>query len=117
MKKDKQLLEEILFNAKPPVKDDVVYVYAVVEGWRGENIERNEFFRGYSPLEIDGKRWRAISWTTAASVAAVVELVADKKLPQRGFVKQEEIGYYDLIGTENGQYFKKYEEQGGRMSD
>ena len=108
MKNDKKLLEKILFNAKPPVKEDVVYVYAVVEGWRDDSIERNEFFRGYNPVEIDGKKWRAISWTTAASIASVVELVADGKLPQKGFIKQEEIGYEDFLSTENGQFFKNY---------
>jgi saccharopine dehydrogenase-like NADP-dependent oxidoreductase len=108
MKKDKKLLEEILFNAKPPVKDDVVYVYAVVEGWRGKSIERNEFFKGYSPIEIDGKRWRAISWTTAASVAAVVELVADQKLAQKGFIKQEEIPLEDFFNTSNGGLYRKF---------
>lgn len=109
LKEDKVLLEKILFNAKPPVKDDVVYVYAVVEGWRGESIERNEFYRAYHPITIDGRKWRAISWTTAASIAAVVELVAMEKLPQKGFLKQEEISYEDFMSTANGEYFKKFE--------
>ena len=33
LKNDKSQLK-ILSNAKPPVKEDVVYVYAVVEGWK-----------------------------------------------------------------------------------
>jgi saccharopine dehydrogenase-like NADP-dependent oxidoreductase len=49
--------------------------------------------------------WRAISWTTAASAAAVVELVADGRLPPRGFIKQEEICFDDLLSTTNGARF------------
>jgi SAM-dependent methyltransferase len=33
----------------------------------------------------------AIAWTTSASVVAVIEMVRDGTLPQRGFLKQEEI--------------------------
>ncbi|RAJ94322.1 saccharopine dehydrogenase-like NADP-dependent oxidoreductase [Larkinella arboricola] len=105
--KDKRvLLEQILTEAKPPVQADVVYVYAVVEGWKGPVLEREEFFRAYHPRDIDGQPWRAISWTTAGSVAAVVELVADGLLPQHGFIKQEEIPLGLFLETQNGAFFK-----------
>jgi saccharopine dehydrogenase-like NADP-dependent oxidoreductase len=94
LKEKKELLEQILTEAKPPVAADVVYVYAVVEGWdENNNLKREEFYRAYHPTEIHGRNWRAISWTTAASVAAVVELVADGVLPQKGFVRQEDISF------------------------
>lgn len=106
MKEDKQLLEDILKNAKPPVKEDVVYVYAVVEGWQEERLFRNEYFRGFHPIEIDGQQWRAISWTTAASITSVVEMVANGSLPQQGFIKQEDIPFTAFLETSTGQYFK-----------
>jgi saccharopine dehydrogenase-like NADP-dependent oxidoreductase len=106
MKNDRQQLEDILKNAKPPVKEDVVYVYAVVEGWKKEKINRSEYYRAFNPIEIQGKMWRAISWTTAASVAAIVEMVADGTLPNKGFIKQEEIPFDKFLETDNGSYFK-----------
>lgn len=106
LKKDKQLLEDILKEAKPPVKDDVVYVYAVVEGWQGDKIFRNEYYRAFYPIEIDGQHWRAISWTTAASIAAIVEMVADGTLPESGFIKQEEIPFDAFLKTQNGAFFE-----------
>ena len=106
LKEDKQLLEDILKNAKPPVKEDVVYVYAVVEGWQNEKIFRNEYFKEFHPIEIEGKLWRAISWTTAASVVSVVEMVANGKLPKKGFIKQEDIDFNDFLSTESGALFK-----------
>lgn len=105
MKEDKQQLEEILKNAKPPVKEDVVYVYAVVEGWQEEKLFRNEYFKAFHPIDIDGHHWRAISWTTAASLAAVVEMVSEGSLPDHGFIKQEEIPFDAFLETTNGQFF------------
>lgn len=102
MKEDLQQLEKILTTAKPPVEEDLVHVYAVVEGIIGGEMHRKEFFQTYFPIEIHGKVWRAISWTTAASLAAVVEMVASHTLPQKGFIKQEMISLSDFYATENG---------------
>jgi saccharopine dehydrogenase-like NADP-dependent oxidoreductase len=106
LKEKRELVEKILTEAKPPVQQDVVYVYAVVEGWKGEQLEREEFYRAYHPVNIDGQHWRAISWTTAASIASVVEMVADGSLPSKGFIKQEDIILADFLNTGNGQFFK-----------
>ena len=40
--------------------------------------------------------------TTVASIAAVVELVAASKIPQKGFIKQEMIPLSDFYVTVNG---------------
>lgn len=107
LKEDKALLSQILENAKPPVEEDVVYVYAIVEGWKDDHLLRNEYYKAFSPIEIDGIKWRAISWTTAASLAAVIEMVSTGKLPHKGFIKQEEIPFQDFLATENGQLFSQ----------
>jgi saccharopine dehydrogenase-like NADP-dependent oxidoreductase len=107
MKDQKEVLEKILTDAKPPVQEDVVYVYAVIEGWKGDIIQREEFYRAYSPKIINGEKWRAISWTTAASLAAVIEMVADGKLHKSGFLKQEDINFEAFLETSNGSYFKE----------
>ncbi len=107
LKNRREQLEEILTAAKPPVKEDVVYVYAVVEGWQADGLAREEFYRAYHPRLIDGQAWRAISWTTAASIAAVVEMVAAGTLPQKGFLKQEEIPFEAFLATKNGAFFRE----------
>ena len=102
MKEDLKELEKILTNAKPPVEEDLVHVYAVVEGKIDGEMHRKEFFQTYFPIEIYGKVWRAISWTTAASLAAVVEMVASQTLMKNGFIKQEMISLTDFYATSNG---------------
>jgi len=107
LKEDKKLLSKILENAKPPVKEDVVYIYAVVEGWKEDKLFRNEYYKAFSPMTIDGNEWRAISWTTAASIAAVVEMVSNGSLPSKGFIKQEEIPFDTFMKTTNGSLYNQ----------
>jgi saccharopine dehydrogenase-like NADP-dependent oxidoreductase len=106
------LAGEILVNAKPPVDDDVVYLHAAVEGLAvgiGDTapgqLSRKQYVRAYQPLDINGRPWRAISWTTAASAVAVVELVASGRLPNSGFLAQENIPFDALLETRNGARF------------
>lgn len=105
LKEKRELLEQILTEAKPPVSQDVVYVYAVVEGWAGKELKREEFYRAYHPRDINGRNWRAISWTTAASVAAVVEMVANGSLTNKGFIKQEDIALDAFYATRWGRFY------------
>ncbi len=105
MRENRQMAGQILTNAKPAVNDDVVFVHASCEGWKKEQLVRDEFVNAYYPLEIGGKTRRAISWTTAASICAVVEMVNSGTLPDRGFIRQEEISLNDFLKTENGKFF------------
>jgi saccharopine dehydrogenase-like NADP-dependent oxidoreductase len=102
MRNDRKRAGEILVCAKPPVTEDVVYIHASVEGWKGGSLSRDEFVRAYYPLEIAGRKWRAISWTTAASVCAVLEMVNNGSLPDKGFLKQEQIPLQAFLKTING---------------
>lgn len=109
LKDNRQLAGEILVNALPPVNNDVVYVYAAVDGWKNQSGRkvhlRDEFVRAYYPKMIGGQEWRAISWTTACSVCAVVELVFSGKLPLKGFLRQEDIPLDDFLQTQNGRHY------------
>lgn len=105
MREDRKKAGEILVNAKPPVSDDVVYVHASAEGWNQGNLVREEFVNSYRPVEIAGRRWRAISWTTAASACAVIELVSNGTLPDKGFIKQEEVDLEKFLETKNGRLY------------
>jgi len=106
-----ELALEILIEAKPPVNDDIVYLHAAVEGVKDGVRQRENYVRGYRPIEVAGRTWRAISWTTAASVVAVVELLADGRLPNKGFIRQEDVRLADLLSTNCGEYL----DSGGRV--
>jgi saccharopine dehydrogenase-like NADP-dependent oxidoreductase len=102
MRQDRELAGRILVKAKPPVDDDVVYLYAAVEGSLDGAVVRQQVVRTFRPIALAGRRWRAISWTTAASACAAVELVAGGHLPGRGFVRQEQVDLESLMATPTG---------------
>ena len=105
MRERRQLAGEILTHAKPPVDDDIVYMHVSAEGLIAERLQRREFVRIYRPMDLVGGTQRAIAWTTAASVVAVIQLVRDEVLPQRGFLKQEDISLEPFLSTFTGRLF------------
>ncbi len=102
MREQRELAGEILTHAKPPVDDDVVHIHVSAEGIIDNRLMRQEYVRSYYPLEIAGRVWRAIAWTTSASVAAVIEMVSRGDLPAKGFIKQELIPLEPFLATRNG---------------
>lgn len=109
MREDRELAGRILKNAKPPVDEDVVHVHVSAEGLQDGRLNRREFVRSYFPLEIAGREWRAIAWTTASSVCAIIELVSAGQLPERGFLRQEKVPLEAFFATRNGARYKAAE--------
>jgi saccharopine dehydrogenase-like NADP-dependent oxidoreductase len=82
-------------------------VFYFPNGKKGKKeLFRDEFVRSYYPKKIAGETWRAISWTTAASIVSVIEMVSNKQLPQKGYLKQEEIALDKFLKTKSGGYYK-----------
>ncbi|HWA45794.1 MAG TPA: saccharopine dehydrogenase C-terminal domain-containing protein [Hypericibacter adhaerens] len=106
MRERRELAGQILTHAKPPVDDDVVYVHVAAEGTVNGALRRKEFVRAYYPLELAGARRTAISWTTSASVASVIEMVRDGALPAQGFLRQEDIPLAPYLKTTTGKLFQ-----------
>ena len=80
----------------------MVHIHASAEGIIDGRLMRQEYVRSYYPLEIAGRVWRAIAWTTSASVAAVIEMVSRGDLPAKGFIKQELIPLEPFLATRTG---------------
>jgi len=110
LKNDRKLAKEILNNALPIVDEDIVLIYAAVEGKINGKLRRKEFSESYRRVNLDGKEWRAISWTTACSIAAVVDLVAEGKLKGKGFIKQEEIPLDMFLESHFGSMYETYKD-------
>jgi len=105
MRERREEAGKILTNAKPPVDDDVVYLHASAEGEIEGHLKRKEFVRAYYPKELAGEMRTAIAWTTSASAAAVIEMVNQGSLPQKGFIKQEKIPLSPFLETRGGKLF------------
>jgi len=47
LKNDIKQLAQILSYVKPPVQEDAVYVYAIVEGWHNQTLSRKEYYKAF----------------------------------------------------------------------
>lgn len=115
MREDRITAGEILTNAKPVVKQDVVFVHASAEGRQNRQLLRDEFVKAYYPVKIGDRTWSAISWTTAASACAIVEMAHNGLIGEKGFVKQESIPLKTFLKTNNGRLYNS-EPHGGTMA-
>jgi len=102
---DPDALVARLADALPPDDQDRVLIHASVQGLIDGQLQTREIVADYWPIELAGRTRTAITWTTAASIVAIVEMVADGALPQRGFVKQEEVPLESFLKTTTGKLY------------
>lgn len=101
----RDLMKEMLENALPRTQQDVVLVFVNVDGFiKGDLVQRTFAHKIYSQ-EINGTLYSAIQITTAAGICGVLDLLAEGQLPNRGFIKQEDINYREFIANRFGRYF------------
>jgi saccharopine dehydrogenase-like NADP-dependent oxidoreductase len=102
---DPLLMKKILENAIPATTQDVVLVYVNVVGEQGGRLMKETYTRKIYNREIAGQRWSAIQITTASGICAVLDLLCGEKLPQKGFVKQEDIPFEMFIKNRFGKNY------------
>jgi len=101
--RQRELAVRLLTDAYPPVRDDLVIVYAAAAGSSDGRRAREEFVRVYRPRSVAGETRTTIAWTTAAGAVTMVELLAAGALPDSGFVRQEDVPLEAFLGTSAGQ--------------
>jgi saccharopine dehydrogenase-like NADP-dependent oxidoreductase len=102
---DRDTLKRILENAVPETLQDVVIIYAAVNGLQdGEFREENYVNRVY-PQVVAGRLWSAIQITTAAGVCSIVDIVLADPTHYHGFVAQEQFRLQDILDNRFGQFY------------
>lgn len=85
------VLKDILEHSIPGTMQDVVLVFVTVSGQKQGRLLQETYANKIYGRLIDGVPCSAIQITTASGICAVLDLLAQGKLPARGFVRQEEI--------------------------
>ena len=98
----RDVLKDILENAVPTTTQDVVIIFVTVAGWREGRLVQETYARKIYSAMVGGQIRSAIQITTASSLAAMLDLLAEGKLPQRGFLRQEEVKLADFLGNRFG---------------
>ncbi|HYI48742.1 MAG TPA: saccharopine dehydrogenase C-terminal domain-containing protein [Allosphingosinicella sp.] len=102
---DEATLTEILGHALPRTSQDVVLVFVTATGTKGGEPQEETFVRKVYSRAEGGAHWSAIQITTASAICAALDLVREGRLPQRGFVRQEDIAFADFIANRFGRNF------------
>lgn len=101
----RDILKDILETALPATLQDVVIVYVSVSGRRGGRLMQETYAHKIYSREIGGRLRSAIQITTAAGICAVLDLLAQGRLPQAGFVRQENVRLEDFLANRFGRYY------------
>jgi saccharopine dehydrogenase-like NADP-dependent oxidoreductase len=102
----RDLLKEIFETAIPTTQQDVVIVFVTAAGYRRGHFVQESFLTQVHGRPVKGTDYSAIQLTTAAGICAAFELVRTGKLPQKGFVRQEDVRLEDLMASRFGTYFE-----------
>jgi saccharopine dehydrogenase-like NADP-dependent oxidoreductase len=101
----RDLLKDVLEAAIPMTHQDVVLIFVAVAGQRHGRLEQESYAKKIYAQKIDGKLFSAIQVTTAAGICAMVDLLVQGKLPQKGFVRQEQASLEVFLANRFGAYY------------
>lgn len=102
---DRKLFKQVLENAVPATEQDVVVIFATASGMRGGRLMQESYFHKVFAETANGKTWAAIQITTANAICAVLDMLAAGKLPQKGFIRQEDINLEDFLANRFGKAY------------
>lgn len=98
----RDLLKDILETAIPTTDQDVIVVFATASGMKGGRLVQDSYSARIIGTQVAGHTLSAIQLTTAAGICTALDLVAQGRLPQRGFVGQEALGLGDFLANRFG---------------
>jgi saccharopine dehydrogenase-like NADP-dependent oxidoreductase len=101
----RELLKDILEQSVPITFQDVVVTFCTLTGRRKNQLVQISDARKIYQQVIGGEVWSAIQITTAAGVCAVVDMHIAGELPDRGFVRQEQVDFDRFLANRFGQHY------------
>lgn len=104
----RDVLKDILERAVPVTFQDVVVTFCTVTGWQERQLVQISDARKVYHRRISGENWSAIQITTAAGVCAALDLFVSGRLPDRGFVRQEQIDLDAFLANRFGAQYNAH---------
>ncbi|ABM56060.1 Saccharopine dehydrogenase [Verminephrobacter eiseniae EF01-2] len=102
LRERRELLRDILESAIPSTDQDVIVVCATACGLRGGRLAQHAYCARIFGTEVAGHALSAIELTTAAGICTALDLLAQGRLPHRGFVGQEAVALADFLANRFG---------------
>ena len=111
------LLKDILENAVPATLQDVVIVFVTVSGLKDGRLMQETYVNKIYAQPVGGEMKSAIQITTAGAVCAVLDLLAQGRLPQSGFIRQEDIPLAEVLSNRFGRFYADDDQQALRAAE
>lgn len=102
----RHILQDIFTQAIPGTKQDLVVLSVIVTGMKAGMLHQETLARTIHAQEFMGGYRTAIQLTTAGSICAVLDLLAEDKIPAKGFVRQEDIPLGDFLQNRYGSVYR-----------
>ena len=102
-------LVQIFNRSIPTTRDDFVIVSVRVLGTRNGRFEEQTFWRKVEGQRIQDTFFTGIEVSTSAGACGVLHLLLDGHLPDKGFVRMEDVAYRDFMQTPFGKYYARRE--------
>ena len=110
LRERRELLKDILENAVPATMQDVVVIFVTVSGWRDGRLMQETYARKIYAQVQAGKLRSGIQVTTAGSACAMLDLLAQGRLTQTGFVRQEDVALSDFLANRFGSVYAQVDQ-------
>ncbi|RDJ26965.1 saccharopine dehydrogenase family protein [Bosea caraganae] len=107
----RDVLKDIFENALPSTLQDVVVIFVTVSGQKNGRLVQETYAHKVYSREVGGIMRSAIQITTASGICAVLDLLAAGELPQRGFVRQEDITLDAFLANRFGRAYAREEDR------
>ena len=101
----RDLLKDVLEAAIPITLQDVVLIFVTVSGMQNGRLTQETFAKKIYAQKVNGKLLSAIQLTTASGICTMVDMLREGKLPQAGFVRQEDAPLDAFLANRFGQYY------------
>jgi saccharopine dehydrogenase-like NADP-dependent oxidoreductase len=104
---DQETLKAIMRRSIPSTMQDVVLVFVTVSGLKQGHLVQEVFARKIFADRNEQAPLSAIQITTAAGICAAVDQFREGRLPQRGFIRQEEVALPDFLENRFGSAYQQ----------
>ncbi len=107
LNQDTETLKAIMRRSIPSTMQDVVLVFVTVSGMKQGTLVQEVFARKIFADRSETNPLSAIQITTAAGICAAVDLFRAGRLPQRGFIRQEQVALPDFLANRFGSAYQQ----------
>ena len=107
LNQDTETLKAIMRKSIPSTMQDVVLVFVTVSGMKKGGLVQEVFARKIFAEHSQTHPLSAIQITTAAGICAAVDLFREGRLPQRGFIRQEQVALPDFLANRFGRAYQQ----------